>query len=324
GMGYAQAAGLPAVTGLYATVVPLVAYGVVGPSRILVLGPDSSLAPLIAAAVLPLSGGDVATAVSLAGVLAVLTGVLCIVAGLARLGFLPDLLPLPVRYGYLNGIAVTILASQLPKLFGFSVDADTAVDGLHQFVDGVLDGRTNTTALAVGASSLAAIFALRTWTRRVPVLLVVIVGAIVATNALDLADHGLALVGELPRGFPGFSVPTVDAGDLSRLLAGAAGVAIIAFADTTVLSRTFAVRGHYEVDQNQELVALGVANGLAGFFQGFPVSSSASRTPAAEAAGAHTQVTGLVSAAVIVLLLLSLPSLFRDLPLSTPAPLVIP
>ncbi|HKA03054.1 MAG TPA: SulP family inorganic anion transporter [Acidimicrobiales bacterium] len=323
GMGYAQAAGLPAVTGLYATVVPLVAYAVVGPSRILVLGPDSSLAPLIAAAVLPLSGGDVATAVSLAGVLAVLTGVLCIVAGLARLGFLTDLLSLPVRYGYLNGIAVTILASQLPKLFGFSVDADTAVDDLHQFVDGVLDGRTNTTALAVGASSLAAIFALRTWTRRVPVLLVVIVGAIVATNAFDLADHGLALVGELPRGFPGFSVPTVDAGDLSRLLAGAAGVAIIAFADTTVLSRTFAVRGHYEVDQNQELVALGVANGLAGFFQGFPVSSSASRTPAAEAAGAHTQVTGLVSAAVIVVLLLWLPWLFRDLPISTLAAVVI-
>jgi high affinity sulfate transporter 1 len=323
GMGYAQASGLPAVAGLYATLLPLAAYAVVGPSRILVLGPDSALAPLIAAAVLPLSGGDAGTAVTLAGMVAVLTGVLCIVAGLARLGFLTDLLSLPVRYGYLNGIALTILASQLPKLFGFSVDADTAVDGLRQFVDGVVDGRTNTTALAVGATSLVSILALRHWFRRVPALLVVIVGAIAATSLFDLAEHGIALVGDLPRGLPSFAVPHVDAGDLARLVASAAGVAFVAFADTSVLSRTFAARGRYDVDQNQELVALGIANGVTGLFQGFPVSSSASRTPAAEAAGAHTQVTGLVSAAVIVVVLVWLPWVFRDLPLATLAAVVI-
>jgi high affinity sulfate transporter 1 len=323
GIGYAQASGLPAVTGLYATLLPLAAYAVVGPSRILVLGPDSALAPLIAAAVLPLSGGDVGTAVTLAGMLAVLTGVLCVVAGLARLGFLTDLLSLPVRYGYLNGIALTILASQLPKLFGFSVDADTAVDGLRQFVDGVVDGRTNTTALAIGATSLVSILVLRRWFRRVPALLVVIVGAIAATSLFDLAEHGIALVGDLPRGLPSFAVPHVEVSDLARLAASAAGVAFVAFADTSVLSRTFAARGRYDVDQNQELVALGIANGVTGFFQGFPVSSSASRTPAAEAAGAHTQVTGLVGAAVIVVVLVWLPWLFRDLPVATLAAVVI-
>ena len=323
GMGYAQASGLPAVTGLYATLVPLVAYAVVGPSRILVLGPDSALAPLIAAAVLPLSGGDADTAVTLAGMLAVLTGVLCIMAGLARLGFLTDLVSVPVRYGYLNGIALTILASQLPKLFGFSVNADTAVDGLRQFVDGVLDGRTNTTALAVGVTSLLAILVLRRWFRRIPALLVVIVGAIAATSLFDLQEHGLALVGDLPRGLPTFVVPHVDMSDLPRLVASAAGVAFVAFADTSVLSRSFAARGRYDVDQNQELVALGIANGVTGFFQGFSVSSSASRTPAAEAAGAHTQVTGLVSAAVIVIVLEWFPWVFRNLPLASLAAVVI-
>ena len=207
GMGYAQASGLPPVTGLYATAVPLIAYAVMGPSRILVLGPDSSLAPLIAAAVLPLAAGDPATAVTLAGLLAVFTGVLCVVAGLARLGFLTDLLSLPIRYGYLNGIALTILASQLPKLFGFSVDGETAVDNLRQFVDGVRDGQTNSTALTLGLVSLVLIVGLRRWVPRLPSLLLVIVAAIVVTAVFDLTDRGVAVVGELPQGLPGFAVP---------------------------------------------------------------------------------------------------------------------
>jgi high affinity sulfate transporter 1 len=323
GMGYAEAAGLPAVTGLYATMVPLVAYAVLGPSRILVLGPDSSLAPLIAATVVPLASGDPATAVTLAGMLAVLTGLLCIAAGLARLGFLTDLLSLPVRYGYLNGIALTIVVSQLPKLFGFSIDADTAIDGLHQFVEGVADGRTNTTALAVGAGSLAVILALRRWAPRVPGLLVAIVGSIAVATMFDLSDRGLTFVGDLPQGLPRFALPHVAVDDLTRLAAGAAGIALVSFADTSVLSRTFALRGRYEVDENHELVALGAANVATGLFQGFPVSSSASRTPAAEAAGARTQVTGLVGAAAIGVLLVWLPWLFRDLPTATLAAVVI-
>ena len=323
GMGYAQAAGLPPVTGLYATAVPLIAYAAFGPSRILVLGPDSSLAPLIAAAVLPLAGGDPATAVTLAGLLAVFTGVLCVLAGVARLGFLTDLLSLPIRYGYLNGIALTILASQLPKLFGFSVSGETAVDNLRQFVEGLIDGQTNSTALAVGVASLALIVALRRWAPRLPGLLFVIAGAIVVTAVFDLAAHGLAVVGDLPQGLPSFTIPHAASADFARLAASAAGIMMVSFADTSVLSRTFALRGGYAVDPNQELIALGVANGLTGVFQGFPVSSSASRTPAAEAAGAHTQVTGLVGAALILVLLVWLPWLFRDLPIPTLAAVVI-
>ena len=323
GMGYAQAAGLPPVTGLYATVVPLVAYAVMGPSRILVLGPDSALAPLIAAAVLPLSGGDPATAVTLAGLLAVFTGVLCIVAGLARLGFLTDLLSLPIRYGYLNGIAITILASQLPKLFGFSVNGETAVENLRQFVDGVMDGQTNSTALTLGVASLTLIVGLRRWVPRLPSLLLVIVAAIVVTAVFDLTARGIAVVGDLPQGLPGFAVPHAASADLAQLAVAAGGIMLVSFADTSVLSRTLALRGRYDVDQNQELVALGVANGLTGLFHGFPVSSSTSRTPAAEAAGAHSQVTGLVGAAVILILLVWLPWLFRDLPTATLAAVVI-
>ncbi len=323
GMGYAQASGLPPVTGLYATALPLIAYAVMGPSRILVLGPDSSLAPLIAAAVLPLSAGDPATAVTLAGMLAVFTGVLCVVAGLARLGFLTDLLSLPIRFGYLNGIALTILASQLPKLFGFSVDGETAVDNLRQLVDGMRDGKTNSTALTLGLASLVLILALRRWVPRFPVLLLVIVVAIVVTAVFDLTSRGVAVVGELPQGLPGFAVPHTAAADVAGLAAAAVGIMLVSFADTSVLSRTLALRGRYDVDQNQELVALGVANGVTGLFHGFPVSSSASRTPAAEAAGAHSQVTGLVGAAAILVLLVWLPGLFRNLPTTTLAAVVI-
>jgi high affinity sulfate transporter 1 len=294
-----------------------------GPSRILVLGPDSALAPLIAAVVVPLSASDSATAVTLAGLLAVFTGVLCIVAGIARLGFLTDLLSLPIRYGYLNGIAVTILASQLPKLFGFSVGGETAVENLRQFAAGVRDGQTNATALLLGVASLALILGLRRWASRLPSLLLVIGAATVITAVLDLTSRGVAVVGELPQGLPGFAVPHAAAGDFARLVAAAVGIMLVSFADTSVLSRTLALRDRYDVDQNQELVALGVANALSGLFSGFPVSSSASRTPAAEAAGAHSQVTGLVGAAVVLILLVWLPGLFRDLPTATLAAVVI-
>src|SRR5215211_581276 len=257
GMGYAEASGLPAIYGLYATIVPLVVYAVVGPSRILVLGPDSSLAPLIAAAILPLAAGSEEQAVALAAMLAILSGGLCVLAGLARFGFIADLLSNPVRYGYMNGIALTVLLSQLPKLFGFSTDAEGVIPEARALVGAV--------------------------------------GATVAVGAFGLAErYDLSVVGPLPKGLPSFQLPAVSADHLGGLVAGAIGIALVSFADTSVLSRTFAIRGGYRVDPNQELVALGAANVATGLFQGFSVSSSSSRTPVAEAAGARTQVTGLV------------------------------
>jgi high affinity sulfate transporter 1 len=324
GMGYAEASGLPAIYGLYATMVPLVVYALVGPSRILVLGPDSSLAPLIAAAILPLAAGNEAKVVALAGMLAILSGALCMLAGLARFGFIAELLSKPVRYGYMNGIALTVLLSQLPKLFGFSVDAEGVIAEARAFAGGVADGETNTVALLIGVACLLVILGFKRWRPQIPGVLVAVVGATVAVGVFGLAErYDLSVVGPLPKGLPSFEIPSVSVDHLQALVAGAIGIALVSFADTSVLSRTFAIRGGYRVDPNQELVALGAANVAAGFFQGFSVSSSSSRTPVAEAAGAKTQATGLVGALAIALMLLLFPNLLRDLPDSALAAVVI-
>jgi len=323
-MAYAEASGLPPITGLYATILPLTIYAFVGPSRILVLGPDSSLAGIIAAVVIPLSAGDPSRAVALAGALSIITGVLCIAAGLLNFGFLTDLLSKPVRYGYVNGIALTVIVGQLPKLFGFSTDADGLIAETRAFVGGVLDGETNRVALLIGVASLAVILGFKRWQPRVPGVLVAVVGATSVVGIFDLATRaGLSVVGVLPQGFPPFTIPSMSLSDLPLLLAGAVGIALVSFADTSVLSRTFALRGGYEVDPNQELVALGAANIGSGLFQGFAVSSSSSRTPVAAEAGAKTQVTGLVGAAAIVVMLLAFPNIVQNLPSAALAAVVI-
>lgn len=315
GMGYAEAAGLPAIYGLYATIVPLMAYAAFGPSRILVLGPDSSLAAIIAATIVPLAAGDPDRLVALAGMLALLTGALCILAGLARFGFVTDLLSKPIRLGYLNGIALTVLVGQLPKLLGFSASGDGLVRETISLVQGIAQGLTNWTAFAIGAACLVIIFVCKRWWPRVPGVLVAVVGATIVVGALNLATTaGVAVVGPLPPGLPSFQIPIVSLADLGTLAAGAIAITLVSFADTSVLSRTFALRGGYEVDENQEIIALGAANVAAGFFQGFSISSSSSRTPVAESAGAKTQLTGVVGALCIALLLIFAPNLLQNLP----------
>jgi high affinity sulfate transporter 1 len=324
GIGYAEAAGLPGIVGLYATIVPLLAYAVLGPSRILVLGPDSSLLPLVAAAVLPLAGGDDARKVALAALLAAIVGVMVISAGVARLGFLTELLSAPVRVGYLNGIAVIVLVGQLPKLFGFEITGDSLVERAQSFVDGIRNGATEPVALAIGIASLVIILGLRRWQPRIPGIFVAVVGATLVSAALDLAtDPGIDVVGTLPTGLPQFTVPPLNVADILALVPAAIGIALVAATDTSVLSRTFAIRRGDEVDSDRELIALGGANLATGFFSGMPVSSSASRTPVAEAAGARTQLTSVVGAVAIGGMLVFAPSLLADLPSSTLAAVVI-
>ena len=323
GMGYAEAAGLQPIYGLYASIVPLVVYALLGPSRILVLGPDSSLSPLILAAVVPLAGADPATRASLAAAIAVMAGVLCIAAGLARFGFITDLLSLPVRYGYLNGIALTVIVSQLPKLFGFTTNGANAVSAFRNFIEGVADGKTNTTALALGAGSLVVILVLRRVAPKLPGVLITVAGSILLVSVFGLADEGIRLVGVLPRGLPSFKVPDVSWSDVTELVGAAVGIAFVSFADTIVLSRSYAAKEGREVDPNQELTAVGAASTAAGLFQGFAISASASRTPVAEAAGAKTQVTGVVAAGVITIMLIALPGLLRNLPIAILAAIVI-
>jgi high affinity sulfate transporter 1 len=323
GMGYAQAAGLPPITGLYATIVPLVAYAVFGPSRVMVLGPDSSLAAVIAAVILPLGGDDPETAVALAGALSILTGLIIVVAGTVRLGFVTELLSRPVQLGYLCGIAVTILVGQLPRLCGFSIEGRGLLTELRDFVQGVADGQVNRAALAVGVTGIVVILVMRRLWRTGPGVMVAVLVGIAAVTVFDLTAEGVQVLGVLPQGLPTPAFPTFELADLGALFSGALGIALVAVADTTVLSQSLASQRNEEVDADQEMRALGIANLASGLFQGFAISSSASRTPVAVAAGARSQLTPLVGAVAIALLLLLAPGLLRNLPLPMLAAIVI-
>jgi len=323
GIAYAEASGVPGITGLYATIVPLLAYALFGPSQILVLGPDSALAAVILAVVLPLSAGDPQRAIGPAGMMAIVSGTVCVAAGLARLGFITELLSKPIRYGYMNGIALTVLLSQIPKMCGFSVSAEGPLRRASAIVEQIAAGRTNIVALAVGGGTLALILILKRWPR-MPAMLVAVTLATIVTAIFDLAARaGVSVLGPLPQGLPAPHVPLVPLQDWVPILTGGVAVALVSFADTSVLSRTYAVRLGTPVNPNQEMVGLGVANLAAAFFQGFPISSSSSRTPVAEAAGAKTQLTGVVGAIAIALLLVFGPNLLEDLPNTALAGVVI-
>ncbi|HYV72162.1 MAG TPA: sulfate permease, partial [Pseudolabrys sp.] len=323
GIAYAQASGLPGIFGLYATIIPLLAYALFGPSRILVLGPDSALAAVILGIVVPLSGGDPVRAVSLAGMMAIVSGTVCILAGLARLGFVTELLSKPIRYGYMNGIALTVLISQLPKLFGFSIESEGPLRSLWAIADAILEGKTKWVTFAIGFGTLMVILLLKN-NKRLPGILIAVVGATVIVGTLGLdARYGVAVQGPLPQGLPAFSIPWIAYTDIVPVLIGGCAVALVSFADTSVLSRSYAARLRTHVDPNQEMVGLGAANLAAGFFQGFPISSSSSRTPVAEAAGARTQLTSVVGALAIAALLLVAPNLLQNLPTAALAAVVI-
>ncbi len=325
GMAYAELAGLPPVTGLYTSILCLLGYAIFGPSRILVLGPDSALGPMIAATIAPLAlaGGDPAKAVALASVLALLVGLIMTVAGLAHLGFVADLLSKPTQLGYMAGLAVTIVIGQLPKLFGFSVDADGLIQEAKGFVTGVADGLVNTTAAAIGVTSLVGILLLQRLLPKVPSVLVVVLLAALAVNLLNLQDSGVKTIGVLPEGFPPLTVPTVPWADLPELFLGAVAIAVVALADTMSTASSFAARRGERVRGDQEMIGIGAANIFAGFFQGFPVSTSGSRTAVSEQAGSRSQVTGVVGAAVITVVLVFATGAMQYVPQPTLGAIVI-
>jgi high affinity sulfate transporter 1 len=323
GIAYAVASGLPGIYGLYATIVPLLVYALFGPSRILVLGPDSALAAVILGVVVPLSGGDPLRAATLAAMMAIVSGTVCILAGIARLGFVTELLSKPIRYGYMNGIALTVLISQLPKLFGFSIESGGPLRSLWAIVDAILEGKTNWVAFGIGLGTLTIILLLQN-NKRLPSILIAIVAATAFVGVFGLAArYGVAVLGPLPEGLPGFVIPWITFGDIVPVLVGGCAIALVSFADTSVLSRAYAARLGTHVDPNQEMVGLGAANLATGFFQGFPISSSGSRTPIAEAAGARTQLTSVVGALAIAFLLLMAPNLLQHLPTAALAAVVI-
>jgi len=325
GMAYAELAGLPPITGLYTTIMCLLGYALFGPSRILVLGPDSSLGPMIAATILPLvaAGGDPDRAVALASMLALMTAVVMIVAGVTGLGFVADLLSKPTMIGYMNGLAVTILVGQLPKLFGFSVDGNGLIAEFVGFVQGLARGEVVPAAAAVGLGGIVVILVLQRWWPKIPAVLVMVVLAIVVSAVLQLGEQGVSLIGVLPKGFPPLTVPSISWSDVGPLAGGALAIALVSLADTISTASSFAERTGQEVHGNQEMIGIGAANLAAGLFQGFPVSTSESRTAVAERAGSKSQLTGVTGAALIIVMIVFVPGLFKDLPQAALAAVVI-
>jgi high affinity sulfate transporter 1 len=325
GMAYAELAGLPPITGLYTSIMCLLGYAAFGPSRILVLGPDSSLGPMIAATILPLiaAKGDPERAVALASMLAIMVAAIMILASVAKLGFIADLISKPTMIGYMNGLALTILIGQLPKLLGFKVEADGLISEVAALVKGLANGEAVAAAAAVGIAGIVLILVLQRWLPKVPAVLIMVVLAILSTSVFSLADHGVSLVGVLPKGFPPLTLPHVGLADLGPLFAGAAGIALVSLADTISTASAFAARTGQEIHGNQEMIGIGAANLAAGLFQGFPVSTSGSRTAVAERAGAKTQLTGVTGAALIILMIVLVPGLFRNLPQPALAAVVI-
>jgi high affinity sulfate transporter 1 len=310
---------------LYTSILCLLGYAVFGPSRILVLGPDSSLGPMIAATILPLvaANGDAKRAVALASLLAIMVAAIMILGAVAKLGFIADLISKPTMIGYLNGLALTILVGQLPKLFGFKIDAEGLIHETAAVVSGLADGKAVAAAATVGIAGIVLILVLQRWLPKVPAVLIMVLLAIAATSVFHLADHGVSLVGVLPKGFPPLTIPHVRASDLGPLFAGALGIALVSLADTISTASAFAARTGQEIRGNQEMLGIGAANLAAGLFQGFPVSTSGSRTAVAERAGAKTQLTGVVGAALIILMIVLVPGLFRNLPQPALAAVVI-
>jgi high affinity sulfate transporter 1 len=241
----------------------------------------------------------------------------------AKLGFIADLLSKPTMIGYMNGLALTILVGQLPKLFGFSVDADGLVAEIGAFFGGIAGGDVVPAAAAIGLGGIVVVLGLQRWLPKVPAVLVMVLLAIAVSTVFHVGERGVSLVGVLPKGFPPLTIPTVAWSDLGPLAAGALAIAVVSLADTISTSSVFAERTGQEVHGNQEMIGIGTANIAAGLFQGFPVSTSASRTAVAERAGARSQLTGVTGAALIVLMIVLLPGLFRNLPQAALAAVVI-
>lgn len=322
GMGYAEASGLPPETGLYATIAALFAYAIVGPSRTMVVGPDSALAPIIAASVLPLSGGDPERAVALAGLLAILAGAALVLGAVARLGFVTDLLSKPIRLGYLNGIALVVIVGQLPKLLGFPADSGSLIHTAELTVQGIADGLIDPEAFCIGTVALVLILMVRSTHSRFPGL-VVIVGGSMAFVAVSGWTDRLPVVGALPAGLPAPALGGLAWSDVTAMIGPALGTALIAFTDTAVLSRALAARRGESVNGNQEMAAVGITSAAAGLFGGFPACGSSTRTPVAEQAGAKTQLVGVVGAILIMVFMVAAPGTTDYLPSATLAAVVI-
>ena len=301
GIAYADLAGVPAVVGMYSAIFPLLAYALFGSSRQLMTGPDAATCIIVAASLGPLAGGDPERYLALMVILTLMTGILYVIAGFSRLGFIANFLSQPILTGYLNGIALIIIAGQLRKLFGYSGEAEEFFPKLTEFI--VQLDHSHLPTLVLGLGLLAALLILRRIAPRLPAALVVVVAGIIMVVMLGLDQNGVAVLGSVPAGLPSLHIATFESATFKMLFADAAGIALVSFTSGVLTAKSFARRNRYEVDANQELIAFGACNIASGLAQGFPVTGADSRTAVNNAMGGKTQLVGVVAAAAMLVIL---------------------
>jgi len=311
-MAYAELAGVPVSAGLYALLLPVLAYAVLGSAPRVVVGPEGTVSLLIATVVAPLAAGGSAQYAALASLLAIMVGVVFLAARLARLGWIADYFSQAVLVGYITGVAVVLMLGQLGKLLGVSSDAEGAIPETVDIVGHL--GSANGATVLVGLVSLALLVVAGRISKRLPGALAVVILGIAASWALDLVAHGVSVTGPVPRGLPSLELPDVSRADLGTLVVAALAVFLVAFSDSILTARSFAARHHEVVDANQELLAFGVAQISAGVTQSIPVGTSGSRTAVNDDMGATSQVSGLAAAGTIVVILLFLTAPIEYLP----------
>ena len=312
GMAYASLAGLPPEAGLFAALAPLLVYAVLGTCRQLTVGPSSAVAAFSAAAVAPLAAGDDARFIALSALLALIAGAILLFAGLARLGFVAEFFARPVLTGFVAGLALVIGVGQANKLVGVESGGTTFFGKLEHLLR-ELDA-ANMTTLVIGLAALALIFGLRAFAPKIPAALIAVVLGVLAVGVFGLEESGVHVIGDIPAGLPSLTFPSFGISDVTTLLPEAVALALIAFAESVAGARALAAKHGYEVDADQELVALGASNLGAGVLQGFVVDASLSRSAVADSSGARSQVYGIVLFVFVVVTMLLLLPLFHDLP----------
>jgi len=321
GIANAQLAGLPPATGLYASILPLLAYAIFSTSPQLIVGASAAAAALVASAIAPLAGGDPSQYLAMTMMLTLLVGLICIVASFLRLGAIADFLSKPILVGFMNGLSLSIVLGQMGPLFGISLESTGFFPRAHEFL--VSLPRTHLPTLGVGMLSLSALLAAQRHLPRIPAALVAMAVAALVAQLLRFERAGVAMIGVVPGGLPELSIPTVPLNVLPVLLAEAAGLALVSFSSMMLVARSFADKNRYDVDPDREIAALGAANLASAISQSFVVTGSGPRTAVAEAAGGRTQVAGLVSAGIVVVVLLFLTAPLRFVPTVSLAAILI-
>lgn len=312
GIAYAEIAGVPSVYGIYSAILPLLVYALLGSSRQLITGPDAATCLMVASAIGPLAAGDPQRTMELMVSITLITGVFNIGFGLCRFGFMANFLSHPILVGYLNGIALIIVAGQLPKLFGYRGEAVDFFGKLLEFTHKI--DSTHLPTVLLGVASLAILLGLKRWAPRLPAALIAAAAGIVVVELLQLDTKGVAVLGTVPSGFPSFHLPRFDPSRFATLVRDAAGIALISFTSGILTAKSFARRNRYAIDANQELIAFGACDIICGLAQGFPVTGADSRTAVNNAMGGRTQMVGIVAAGAMMLFLLFFTAPLSSLP----------